>query len=103
MAFHPLSLERSLRNSAAKNARLKEAREHDARLRQLAEQTRAEADERLTQELIDQHRRLIDSLEEATAFWLKIFQNSLQATSRSGFQADVSPRSGRGSTSSPQE
>ena len=38
-----------------KKALLREAREHAARLRQLAEQTRAEADERLTQELIAEY------------------------------------------------
>jgi len=57
----------------------------------------------MTQEAMAECRRFIDSLEEAKAFWVKILQNSLEATSRSRFQADVSPRSRRGSTSSPQE
>ena len=53
------------------NAILKEAREHTARLRQLAEQTRAEADERLTQELIAEYRCFVELLEDAKAFWLE--------------------------------
>ena len=67
-----------------KKALLREAREHTARLRQLAEQTRAEADERLTQELIAEFRSFVESLEEAKAFWLKVLQDSLEATSRGG-------------------
>ena len=71
-------------DATAMNAILKEAREHTARLRHLAEQTRAEADERLTQELIAEYRSLVESLEDAKAFWLEVLQNSLEATSRSG-------------------
>ena len=66
------------------NARLKEAREHTARLCQLAGQARVEADERLTQELIAEYRCLVELLEEAKAFWLEVLQNSLEATSRGG-------------------
>jgi hypothetical protein len=67
-----------------KKALLREARGHTARLRQLAKQTRALADERLTQELIAEYRSFVESLEEATAFWLKVLQDSLEATSRGG-------------------
>ena len=67
-----------------KKALLREAREHTGRLRQLAEQTRAEADERLTQELIAECRRFIASLEEAKAFWLKVLE---EATSPRGGKA----------------
>ena len=59
-----------------KKAMLREAREHTARLRQLAEQTRAEADQLLTQELIAEYRRFVESLEDAKAFWLEVLQNS---------------------------
>jgi hypothetical protein len=74
----------SSHDPAAMNAILKEAREHTTRLRQLAEQTRAEADERLTQEMIAEYRRFIDSLEEAKAFWLKVLE---EATSPRGGKA----------------
>ena len=72
----------SSHDPAAMNAILKEAREHTTRLRQLAEQTRAEADERLTHELITEYRCFVDSLEDAKAFWLEVLQTSLEATSR---------------------
>jgi cell division septum initiation protein DivIVA len=67
-----------------KKALLREAGEHAARLLQLAERARAEADERLTQEAIAECRRYIASLEEAKAFWLKVLQDSLEATSGGG-------------------
>ena len=67
-----------------RKARLREAREHTARLRQLAEQTRAQPDERLTQKLIAEYRSYVESLDEAKAFWLEVLQNSPEATSRGG-------------------
>ena len=71
-------------DATAMNAMMKEAREHPLRLRQRAEQTRAEADERLTRELIAEYRRRVASLEDAMAFWLEILRDSLEATSRGG-------------------
>ena len=49
---------------------------HTVRLRQLAEKTKAPADERLTQELIAGCRSFVESLQEAKAFWLKVLQDS---------------------------
>ena len=71
-------------DATAMNAVLKEAREHTARPRQLAEQTRAEADERLTQGLIAEYRCFVESLEHAKASWLEVLQNNMEATSRGG-------------------
>ena len=70
-----------------KKALLREAGEHAARLLQLAERARAEADERLTQEAIAECRRFIESLEEAKAFWLKVLENELPATAPRGGKA----------------
>ena len=67
-----------------KKALLREAREHTARLRQLAQQIKEETDERLTRELIAECGRYIESLEKAKAFWFKVLQNSRKATSGGG-------------------
>ena len=67
-----------------KKAMLREAGEYAVRLRQLAEQVRAETDERLTLELIAERRRFVESLEEAKAFWLKVLRNSLETKSPDG-------------------
>jgi hypothetical protein len=71
-------------DATAMNAMLKVAREHTARPRQLADQTRAEADEGITQELIVEYGRFIESLEHARAFWLEVLQNSLETKSPEG-------------------
>jgi hypothetical protein len=67
-----------------KKALLREAREHTARLRQLAEQTGTEADGRMTQEAIAECQRFIESLEEAKALWLTVLE---KATSPRGGKA----------------
>ena len=56
-------------------ALLREAREHTTRLRQFAEETRAETDERLTREMIAECGRTIESLEDAKAFWLEVLHD----------------------------
>jgi hypothetical protein len=74
----------SQHDATGMNAILTEAREHTVRLHQLAKKTRAEADEHLTQELIAEYKRFVESLEDAKAFWLEILQNSLEMRSRGG-------------------
>ena len=76
------------------NAHLKEAREHNAHLRQLAGQARVEADERLTQELIPEFRHFVKSLEDASAFWLRntAKKSGKRVTRREGLKASDLPR-----------
>ena len=92
-----------MRDPTQSNAHLQEAREDTTNLRRIAEPSRAEADERLTRKAIAECRRAIEALEEAKAFWLKVLQESLQASSRSrlpavsvGDVADPSLRLGEG-------
>jgi hypothetical protein len=75
------SVANAVGDSHEMNTPFHEVGKHATRPRRHSDPTRAETDERLTQELIAERRRYIETLEESEAFWFKLL---LEATSKSG-------------------